>query len=141
MIVSSAPPSQNSINIWNKINQNQLYFKSIFSSSDCKKSGKRYRLFLLRSTHYFCQLRPSKIWLRIVHISFKKYCSVRTKKLHKMKLKKFYFDTGKKIMIFKLELSPQNFHYDVLYPLYLGQSEKIDTKTWTYFMITPFPST
>ena len=23
-------------------------------------------------------------------------------------------------MIFKLELSPQNFHYDVLYPLYSG---------------------
>ena len=27
---------------------------------------------------------------------------------------------GKKIMIFKPELSPQNFHYDVLYPLYSG---------------------
>ena len=49
---------------------------------------------------------------------FWKYCSVRTKKLHKMKLKKFFFDTWKKIMIFKLELSPQSFHYDVFNPLY-----------------------
>ena len=37
-----------------------------------------------------------------------------------MKLKKFFLILGKKIMIFKLELSPQNFHYDVLYPLYSG---------------------
>ena len=49
---------------------------------------------------------------------FFKYCSVRTKKLHKMKLKLFFLILGKKIMILKLELSPQNFHYDVLYPLY-----------------------
>ena len=35
-----------------------------------------------------------------------------------MKLKNFFLILGKKIMIFKLELSPQNFHYDVLYPLY-----------------------
>ena len=28
--------------------------------------------------------------------SLKKYCSVRTKKLHKMKLKKKFFDTWKK---------------------------------------------
>ena len=48
-------------------------------------------------------------------IFFKKYCSVRTKKLHKMKLKIFFWILGKKIMIFKPELSPQNFHYDVLY--------------------------
>ena len=46
------------------------------------------------------------------------FCGVRTKKLHKMKLKNFFFDTWKKNMIFKLELSPQNFRYDVLYPLY-----------------------
>ena len=26
-------------------------------------------------------------------------------------------------MIFKLELSPQNFHYDVLYPLYSASNE------------------
>ena len=32
----------------------------------------------------------------------------------------FFFNTWKKNMIFKLELSPQNFHYDVLYPLYSG---------------------
>ena len=51
-------------------------------------------------------------------IFFFKYCSVRTKKLHKMKLKKFFLILGKKIVIFKLELSPPNFHYDVLYPLY-----------------------
>ena len=51
---------------------------------------------------------------------FQKYCSVRTKKLHKMKLKKF--------MIFKMELSPQNFHYDVLYPLYSAyQKEDMNT--------------
>jgi hypothetical protein len=29
-------------------------------------------------------------------------------------------------MIFKLELSPQNFHYDVLYPLYSGFSLNFD---------------
>ena len=34
--------------------------------------------------------------------------------------KKICLILGKKIMIFKLELSPQNFHYDVLYPLYSG---------------------
>ena len=51
---------------------------------------------------------------------FEKYCSVRTKKLHKMKLKNFFLILEKTIMIFKLELSPQNFHYDVLYPLYSG---------------------
>ena len=34
-----------------------------------------------------------------------------------MKLKIFFLILGKKIMIFKLELSPQNFHYDVLNPL------------------------
>ena len=27
-------------------------------------------------------------------------------------------------MIFKLELSPQNFHYDVLYPLYSDLDDK-----------------
>ena len=27
-------------------------------------------------------------------------------------------------MIFKLELSPQNFHYNVLYPLYSGDPSK-----------------
>ena len=37
-----------------------------------------------------------------------------------MKLKKFFLILGKKIMIFELESSPQNFHYDVLNPLYLG---------------------
>ena len=30
-------------------------------------------------------------------------------------------------MIFKLELSPQNFHYDILYPLY---SAKNESKLW-----------
>ena len=37
---------------------------------------------------------------------FKKYLSVRTKKLHKIKLKNFFFDTWKKNMNFKHELSP-----------------------------------
>ena len=30
-------------------------------------------------------------------------------------------------MIFKLELSPQNFHYDVLYPLYSGEVYTLQT--------------
>jgi hypothetical protein len=45
--------------------------------------------------------------------------------LHKMKLKKNFLILGKKIMIFKLELSPQNFHCDVLYPLYSAKNLKI----------------
>ena len=51
---------------------------------------------------------------------FKKFLSVCTKKLHKMKLKKIFFDTWKKKIFHlpKLDLSPQNFRYDVLYPLY-----------------------
>ena len=32
---------------------------------------------------------------------------------------------GKKNMIFKLELSPQNFHYDVLHPLYSDQNTSV----------------
>ena len=37
-----------------------------------------------------------------------------------MKLIFFFLILGKKIRIFKPELSPPNFHYDVLYPLYSG---------------------
>jgi hypothetical protein len=37
---------------------------------------------------------------------------------------------GKKIMIFKLELSPQNFHYDVLYPLYSVGSNEMPFTAW-----------
>ena len=56
---------------------------------------------------------------KIFLIIFKKYCSDCTKKLHEMTLNFFiFFILGKKIMIFKLELSPQNFHYDVLNTLY-----------------------
>ena len=53
---------------------------------------------------------------------------MRTKKLHKMKLI-FFSMLGKKIMIFKLEISPQNFHYDVLNPLY-ADSEEFFTRTF-----------
>jgi hypothetical protein len=60
------------------------------------------------------------------------YCSVRTKKLHKMRLKKSVFFLNL-IIEFKLELSPQNFHYDILNPFYsdcahyvwIRKSEKI----------------
>ena len=38
-------------------------------------------------------------------------------------------------MIFKPELSPQNFHYDVLYPLYSGQRSKVRKNR---FMAKPF---
>ena len=37
-----------------------------------------------------------------------------------MKLKIFFLLLGKKIIKFKLDSSPQNFRYDVLYPLYSG---------------------
>ena len=57
---------------------------------------------------FFYALGGKKIHLK------NKHCGLRTKKLHKMKLKKNII-LGKKI---KLDLSPQNFHYDVLYPLY-----------------------
>ena len=52
---------------------------------------------------------------------FLKYCSVRTKKLYKIKLKIFFLILGKKIIWFKLDLSPQNFRCDVLYPFYSGE--------------------
>ena len=70
---------------------------------------------------------------------FWKYCSVRTKKLHKMKLKKLFLILEKKIMIFKLELSPQNFHYDVLNPLYSRAAAKKNSQIpfWIGHPVTP----
>jgi hypothetical protein len=46
-------------------------------------------------------------------------------------------------MIFKLELSPQNFHYDVLYPLYSGYLSKPlvhENKNFSSEMTTGFHS-
>ena len=52
--------------------------------------------------------------------NFKKiYCSVRTEKLHKMKLKKTYFFSSK----FKLELSPQNIHNEPLLCILFGYNQ------------------
>ena len=51
---------------------------------------------------------------------FKNIVASALKSCIKLSLKKIFLILGKKIMIFKLELSPQNFHYDVLYPLYSG---------------------
>ena len=60
-----------------------------------------------------------------------------------MKLKKNFFDTWKKNYDFKLELSPQNFHYDVLYPLYSGlllhafMEQVVQTeKFWAYVSVS-----
>ena len=47
---------------------------------------------------------------------FKKYFSNRIEKLHKMTLIIFFFYFLKKLK--KVELSPQNFRYDVLHPFY-----------------------
>ena len=47
-----------------------------------------------------------------------------------MKLKIFFLILGKKIMIFKLVLSPQNFHYDVLYPLYSAMTHMKNLTIW-----------
>ena len=47
-----------------------------------------------------------------------------TKKALCRSFKKKMLILGKKIMIFKQELSPQNFHYDVLYPLYSDWDQK-----------------
>ena len=52
-----------------------------------------------------------------------------------MKLKKFFLILGKKIMIFKLELSPQNFHYDVLYPLYSAETFRREQEKYNLSII------
>ena len=52
----------------------------------------------------------------------KKYCRVRTKKRHKMKLKKHNFFLLKLIMIFKQELPPQNSRYTPLLCLHLAKA-------------------
>ena len=46
--------------------------------------------------------------------TFYKYCSVRTKKLHYMKLEQHIFFLLDLIIQFKLELSPQNIHNEPL---------------------------
>ena len=59
--------------------------------------------------------------------NFKKHFSNRIEKLHKMAF--IYIESWSWK---KLELSPQNFRYDVLYPLYSGVSTDLSTLVYYY---------
>jgi hypothetical protein len=68
---------------------------------------------------------------------FFKYFSNRIEKLHKMAFIYTYFFFWKSLKkLKKLELSPQNFRYDVLHLLYSGSKQLFGLQTWDSLYIS-----